>query len=464
MAEIALVLLGLGLGLAFHVWWRRQLLDSTKPLLQKLGVSGPFVETGQVLQQKLNVAVERFQHDKARQEQLDDRLGNSIKLQQSLPLGFIQLDRYNRLLQCNPAAKDLFNISDWQPNDGKVLLEWVRSYDLDLLVQTTRVKGLEAETETPPDVQASSESFDRQNSRFSSPPVEPQGQPQPMVVAQPEMRDWLFYPPDGRSKPIPLRGWGVPLSGGQVGVLIEDRRETTDLAQQRNRWASDVAHELKTPLTSIRLVAETLQQRVDPSLRKWVDRLLNEILRLSDLVQDLLELSRLDLQTSSALQVTNLDLVEAAFAAWRSLEPLSGEKRQTLDYSGPRSFDFCGDRSRIHRLFLNVLDNAIKYSPVDTEIFVAIEAGEEEIVIEICDRGSGFTPEALERIFERFYRTDAARARSQGGSGLGLAIAKQIVEVHGGQISARNHPTTGGGCLRFSLSRNMSVSTRTGIG
>ena len=456
MEAIALVLLGLGLGLAFHVWWRRQLLNSTVPLLQKLGVARQSAETGEVLQQKLNVAVERFQRDKVKQEQSDERLGNSIKLQQFLPLGFIQLDRYNRLLQCNPAAKEIFNISAWRPGDGKVLLEWVRSYDLDLLVQTTRVKGVEAE--------ARAEVNGREQAVADSNSAEWHDAPQPIAAVPPEMRDWLFYPPDGRSKPIPLRGWGIPLSGGQVGVLIEDRREATDLAQQRDRWASDVAHELKTPLTSIRLVTETLQQRVDPSLRKWVDRLLNEILRLSDLVQDLLELSRLDLQTSSALQVTNLDLVEVVFAAWRSLEPLSGQKHQTLDYNGPRSFEFCGDPSRIHRLFLNVLDNAIKYSPENTKITVVMEKCDQEVIVEICDRGSGFTPEALERIFERFYRTDAARARSQGGSGLGLAIVKQIVEVHGGRISAQNHPKTGGGCLRFSLSRNMSVSTRAGIG
>ena len=84
--------------------------------------------------------------------------------------------------------------------------------------------------------------------------------------------------------------------------------------------------------------------------------------------------------------------------------------------------------------------------------------------MEICDRGSGFTPEAIERIFERFYRTDTGRARSEGGTGLGLAIAKQIVEVHGGQISASNHPETGGACLRFTLSRNMAVPTGSGVG
>ena len=443
MEAIALVLLGLGLGVAYHLWWRKRLIESTDPLLKKLGVTRSNAANGHLVPQSLNSAIDRWQREKFKREQLEDSFRNSDRLLQGLPLGFIQLDRYNRLLQCNPAAKQLFNIPSWQPGANKVLLEWVRSYELDLLVQSTRLKGVQ--------------------------PLSGDGLSSPTpttsyINSPPQMREWQFYPPDGSSRPIPLRGWGIPLSEGQVGVLIEDRREATDLAGQRDRWASDVSHELKTPLTSIRLVAETLQQRVDPSLRTWVDRLLAEILRLSDLVQDLLELSRLDLKTTGALQVGNLDLVETLHSAWRSLEPLSGQKGQTLDYSGPQSCDFCGDRSRIHRLFLNLLDNAIEYSPVNTEISVSIQVLQEVVMVKIYDRGSGFPAEATERIFERFYRTDTARARSQGGTGLGLAIAKQIVEVHGGQISASNHPKTGGACLSFTLSRNMSVPTGAGVG
>lgn len=440
MEAIVFLLVGLGIGLLCHAWWRKQLLESTKPMLQKLGVDRYPPSSWQLLQDNLNVAAERWQKERVKQEQLGDLLENSTRLQQALPLGFIQLDRYNRLLQCNPAAKSLFNISSWKPGDNKVLLEWVRSYELDLLVQSTRLKVVHPLSSDPTDV----------------------APPKPEELATPEMREWLFYPPDGMSKPIPIRGWGIPLSEGQVGVLIEDRREATDLAQQRDRWASDVAHELKTPLTSIRLVAETLQQRVDPSLRKWVDRLLNEILRLSDLVQDLLELSRLDLKTSGALQLTNVDLVETIHSAWRSLEPLSEQKQQQLVFSGPATVEFCGDQSRIHRLFLNLLDNAIKYGPAESKISVSLQVQEEQVAIEICDGGPGFSPEAIDRIFERFYRTDVARARSQGGTGLGLAIAKQIVEAHGGTIAARNHPNGGGACLFFTLSRRMKVPTGAG--
>ena len=315
MEAIALILLGLGIGVLCHLWWRKQFLESTDPLLQKLGVIRSR-SNGHLVQQSLNGAIERWQRETFKRAQLEDRVQNYERLQQWLPLGFIHLDRYNRLLHCNTAAKQLFNIHGWQPGENKVLLEWVRSYDLDFLVQSTRLKTIQP-----------------LSTDGSSPP-----HPDSSQLGTPEMREWQFYPPGGSSRPIPLRGWGIPLSNGQVGVLIEDRREAVDLAEQRDRWASDVSHELKTPLTTIRLVAETLQQRVDPSLRTWVDRLLNEILRLSDLVQDLLELSRLDLKTTGALQVTNLDLVETLHAAWRSLELLSGQKRLKLDYSGPPQF------------------------------------------------------------------------------------------------------------------------------
>jgi two-component system phosphate regulon sensor histidine kinase PhoR len=106
-----------------------------------------------------------------------------------------------------------------------------------------------------------------------------------------------------------------------VGVFLENRQEAALLVQQRDRWTSDVAHELKTPLTSIRLVAETLQSRIDPKLKVWVDRLINETLRLSNLVEDLLNLSRLQGQQSQGLNPKPVDLPQLIQAAWLSLEP-----------------------------------------------------------------------------------------------------------------------------------------------
>ncbi|WP_017327628.1 cell wall metabolism sensor histidine kinase WalK [Synechococcus sp. PCC 7336] len=428
------ILLGLGLGLGLHLQWRRRLLHNADRLFRKLGVVRAEASGSDLLAQNLSQVIEIRRKQLQQQTQLQQQLDDCKTLQNALPLGFIQVDRHNRMLACNLAARQLFDIPNWRPGN-KVLLEWVRSYELDRLVQATRRRSPQWVGRDP--LQAGRQS---------------EGEPL-------EMREWSFYPPDGESKPLPLRGWGIPLSEGQVGVLLEDRREATQLAQQRDRWASDVAHELKTPLTSIRLLAETLQSRVDAPLRKWVDRLLNEILRLSDLVQDLLELSRLDLKLQAALQVNAVDLAEVCHSAWRSLEPLAAQKGVTLTYAGPGQVEFCGDRPRLHRLFLNLFDNALKYSPEGAAIQLNIGLEKDCIRCEICDRGPGFPPNTVDSVFGRFYRADPGRARSQGGTGLGLAIAKQIVEVHGGQISARNHPELGGACLTFTLSRRMSAPT-----
>ncbi|HEY9643475.1 MAG TPA: HAMP domain-containing sensor histidine kinase, partial [Coleofasciculaceae cyanobacterium] len=267
------------------------------------------------------------------------------------------------------------------------------------------------------------------------------------------------------------------------------------------------AHELKTPLTSIRLVAETLQSRLQPPLKGWVDRLINETVRLSDLVQDLLDLSRLERGASHPLQVKPTDLIELIYSVWNSLEPLARKKQLSLEYSGPAHLVMQLDQPRIHRLLVNLLDNGIKYSPVRQPIriqvsskpiapkemsanpfsYPAVGHATRDVYLDVIDYGSGFPEKAMPYVFDRFYRADLSRARLsitdrtsaipadsavssgsisspsngsadqpqegqlQGGSGLGLAIARQIVEAHQGSIQARNHPDTGGAWLQVRL-------------
>jgi Signal transduction histidine kinase len=214
-----------------------------------------------------------------------------------------------------------------------------------------------------------------------------------------------------------------------------------------------VAHELKTPLTSIRLLAETLQSRVDAAQAVWVERLLNETLRLSHLVQDLLELSALNLGAASRSQWRWVDLASLVQEAWQSVEPLVKPRHQELHLSGLSQIYLWGDEQRLYRLILNLLDNAVKYGKPDSPIHVVLSEQGSQVQLEVYDHGPGLPEDQFELVFQPFYRTDTARARSKGGTGLGLAIVRQIVEVHGGTIQLRNHPQTGGLWVQVELPR-----------
>jgi two-component system phosphate regulon sensor histidine kinase PhoR len=356
------------------------------------------------------------------------------------PIGYIQVDDENQLMWCNSTASRLLGIAygNQEPSDTpRLLLEWVRSYELDHLIEQTR------QTQTP------------------------QQEEWTLNLVSPDP----LHPNEGVS--YPLRGYSIPLVAGQVGVFLENRQEAVTLMQQRDRWTSDVAHELKTPLTSIRLVAETLRSRVDVDTQSWVDRLLNEILRLSNLVEDLLNLSRLESGGGTGLNLKPTELPQLIFSAWYSLEPLAQVKRLELEYQGPSELTIAIDEALIHRVLINLMDNAIKYSPAETLIKVCVSqsneltdtrTGSSGVHIEVIDQGAGFKEVDLPYIFSRFYRADPARSRisllnfppetegrGSNGTGLGLAIVQQIVDAHCGYVTARNHPDTGGGWLTLTL-------------
>ena len=376
------------------------------------------------------------------------------------PIGMLQVDEENQLLWCNDQAGQLLSIQPPLPVQPRLLLELVRSYELDQLIEQTR------------------------------------------ILQKPCQSDWTFHPvsadPSQLSRQLsrPLRAHSILLTDGCVGVFLESRQETILLAQQRDRWISDVAHELKTPLTSVRLVAETLQMRLEPPLRDWIDRLINETIRLSNLVQDLLDLSQLEANPNPDLKLKTVDVTKLVQSAWLSLELLARKKQLQLDYVGPDRLLMQLDESRMHRVLLNLFDNAIKYSPhqqaIQVHVSVAASANPTNgqlVQVEIIDAGEGFPTEALPYVFDRFYRADPSRSRSNAslevarvysvgkstlmtghaftdepqtvsnaqavpassGSGLGLAIVRQIVEAHQGWVQANNHPETHGGWLQVFL-------------
>jgi two-component system, OmpR family, phosphate regulon sensor histidine kinase PhoR len=457
-------LLGLLVGLAFFWWQRSRASSRLATLAQRLSpeiANYPFSSTSQ-----LALAIAQQQQV---QQQLQQEIATYRQVLQSAPVSYLQVDDENRFLWCNSQAQALLGIMlEDYPHKPRLLLEVVRSYELDELIEKTRDAG------------------------------------------RPCQSDWTFYPVNAdpthllEQEAYALRGYGLPLPDHHIGVFLENRQESVRLAQNHDRWASDLAHELKTPLTSIRLVAETLHARLEPPLQGWIDRLINETVRLSTLVQDLLDLSRGDRNLHATLQLQTIDLVELIHSVWHSMEPLGREKQLCLQYIGFDRLLIQVDPPRMHRLLVNLLDNSIKYSPPHQPIRVQVSleppltettlggGSDRQVCLDVIDYGSGFPEKALPHVFERFYRADLSRARlplttatpsgaklSNGlaiqsspgrspsqttdwqprGSGLGLAIVHQIVELHQGSVRASNHPETHGAWLQVRLPWHFSEAT-----
>lgn len=437
-------LLGLITG-GLLLWWQhRRHQHQQQQLLVLLQVN-----TWSMALTRVNQLVQSQPQQQQQLKFLGANLGNLEHILQKAPIGYLQVDDENRLLWFNEEANRLLKMNQLTVGTvdrPRLLLEVARSYELDALIDETRQKQA------------------------------------------PCQREWMLYrispdPLHPKEEPTyPLKGLAIPLGQDKVGVFLENRQEAALLVQQRDRWTSDVAHELKTPLTSIRLVAETLQSRIDPNLKVWIERLINETLRLSNLVEDLLNLSRLQGQQSQGLNPKPVDLPQLIQAAWLSLEPLAQAKALQLQYDGPQECLVTLDETLFHRVLINLIDNAIKHCPRQTTIFVSLSAaadpvqgfpsGTQALCLDVIDTGPGFNLKDLPYIFERFYRADPARSRvevaassakvgasllldSSRGSGLGLAIVHQIVEAHGGHIVASNHPDLGGAWLRLWIPRQL---------
>ena len=240
---------------------------------------------------------------------------------------------------------------------------------------------------------------------------------------------------------VPL-GEAGPTSGGVVAVL-HDITRLKELENIRKDFVANVSHELRTPLTSIRGFAETL---LDGALedcnnnRRFVEIIKSHALRLSDLTMDLLTLATLESE-SFQLKPETIDLPALVHEVLESFRPLGLTKRQELEAvieAGLRSIK--ADRGRIRQVLINLLDNAVKFTPEEGKISLEVRLNAERTGVElhVKDRGIGIPSSDLPRIFERFYRVDKARSREQGGTGLGLAIVKHIVEAHRGHVSVKS--------------------------
>ena len=249
----------------------------------------------------------------------------------------------------------------------------------------------------------------------------------------------------------------MPGDAGWVAVVLQGRNPLESQLERQEQWVSDVAHELKTPLTALRLVGDSLAIKADGRQAVLVQRLQRELERLQVLVSDLLDLSRLDNTpfTESNPQAV-VDPAALLSQVWSTLEPMACERGVALKLSpaaADNSAQAAIDPARFHQALLNLLDNALRYSPDQAAIEVEISARNRWCMVSVRDHGPGLSDTDLERMFQRFYRGDPSRARSpRSGSGLGLAIVQQIALSQGGMVRASNHPE-GGALLELLVPR-----------
>jgi signal transduction histidine kinase len=221
------------------------------------------------------------------------------------------------------------------------------------------------------------------------------------------------------------------------------RLEETFVAQRR--FVADASHELRTPLTALRANTDIMLRQVESGmldrddLQEGLTDAGSEVDRLSRLVQNLLTLARADVGWRPEMEA--VDLVHAARDAARIATPLNRGQQFELALPPPESLtgetdlDVLGNADQLTQLILILLDNAFTHTPAGSEVELRLERAGDAAQLAVRDTGPGIAPEQVQRIFERFYRTDDARARSSGGTGLGLSIAKWIVSIHDGSIA-----------------------------
>ena len=214
--------------------------------------------------------------------------------------------------------------------------------------------------------------------------------------------------------------------------------------ESMRRFVADASHELRTPLSIIRGEADVAlsQERSAAEYRESLAIILDESRRLSRLVDDLLNLARADAGRLK-LQSEEFYLNDLLAECCRSAQSLAAARGIALECRPAEDAPFRGDEELLRRLVMNLLDNAIRYTPPGGQVSAALEAQDSELRIRIADTGVGIAPDAAPHVFERFYRADIARSRQDGGFGLGLAIVKWIAESHHGEVALATHPGAG---------------------
>ncbi|MCJ8505671.1 ATP-binding protein [Kocuria flava] len=236
----------------------------------------------------------------------------------------------------------------------------------------------------------------------------------------------------------------APIAEEYILLLADDQTEIVRAQSVRNDFVANVSHELKTPVGAIGLLAEAIEDAADDgdAVRRFASRLHKESVRLSALVQDIIELSRLqgaDVVTEGRPVDLNRVVAEAVD---RNRTPAEN-RRIEIVVGGRVERPVFGDPDLLVTALRNLVDNAVRYSPEGTRVGVGLRERDGMAQVSVTDQGPGIPPDEQDRIFERFYRVDTARSRQTGGTGLGLSIVKHVMSQHGGEVGVWSQPGRG---------------------
>jgi two-component system, OmpR family, phosphate regulon sensor histidine kinase PhoR len=342
-------------------------------------------------------------------EKLSQALAETEALLVGMEEGVLILDLRGRVQKVNRAMEAI--LSPAGPTDiGKHYLEVFRDPELNDLIQATLRQ--------------------KKGQRRS---LSPLGHPGRSFQIQSSL---IQYPQNGREGVI---------------VVFHDITELTRLERIRQDFVANVSHELRTPLTTIRGYVEALLEgglKDTPQAEKFLRVVEKHSQRMEKIVSDLLLLSEME-SPDRILQREPLSWPELIGSAVEALRPQAESKKQTLLSRIPGELpSTLGDAQKIHQVMINLLSNAVSYTPEGGQITVEIRPSEKGVEISVVDNGVGISAEHLPRVFERFYRVDKGRSREEGGTGLGLSIVKHILDAHGGWVSVESKPGQGS---RFSF-------------
>jgi two-component system, OmpR family, sensor histidine kinase SenX3 len=236
----------------------------------------------------------------------------------------------------------------------------------------------------------------------------------------------------------------APLGSTMALVLVEDLTEARHVESVRRDFVANVSHELKTPVGALALLAEATASAADDeaAVRRFAARMTEESARLSALVQDLLDLSRV--QWDDPLAAPSLvDLADVVAESAERSRLGAETKGIEVTTGGESGVQVRGDARQLSMALGNLIDNAVRYSPEGTSVGVTVRRAGPIAELVVTDQGIGIAEPDLARIFERFYRVDPARSRATGGTGLGLSLVKHVASSHGGEVTVWSRPGAG---------------------